>query len=146
MINHRRRTGVIVETVKDLVLVLHFLGLAAIIGGVLAQSRANPRRIDALVLHGSLTQLVTGLALVGFILGSELNLPNFGAIIVLSTVFLMGLHSTFFVPAKYGAMPEILPESLLSRGNGVLESLSFLATISPARRAATMARNASSTM
>jgi MFS family permease len=72
---------------------------------------------------------ITGLALVGFIIGSELNMPNIGAIIVLSTVFLMGLHSTFFVPAKYGAMPEVLSDDLLSRGNGFLESLSFLATI-----------------
>src|SRR5262249_33704498 len=38
-------------------------------------------------------------------------------------------HSTFFVPAKYGAMPEILKDELLSKGNGLLESLSFLATI-----------------
>lgn len=64
------------ETVKDLVLVLHFLGLAAIIGGVLAQSRANPRRIDALVLHGSLTQLVTGLALVGLRQGMDLPVDH----------------------------------------------------------------------
>jgi len=54
-----------VEILKDVVLVLHFLGLAGILGGVLAQRRANPRRIDALVWHGSLTQLVTGVALVG---------------------------------------------------------------------------------
>src|SRR5262249_15013285 len=44
-------------------------------------------------------------------------------------VFLMGMHSAFFVPAKYGAMPEILQSQLLSRGNGILESLSFLAVI-----------------
>jgi MFS family permease len=49
--------------------------------------------------------------------------------VVLSTVFLMGMHSAFFVPAKYGAMPEILQPHMLSRGNGVLESLSFLAVI-----------------
>ena len=72
---------------------------------------------------------ITALALLGFILGSELDLPNLGSWIVLSTVFLMGTHSTFFVPAKYGAMPEILKAELLSKGNGMLESLSFLATI-----------------
>jgi MFS family permease len=72
---------------------------------------------------------ITGLALFGFIVGSGLEKPNLGAWIVLSTVFLMGMHSTFFVPAKYGAMPEILSGELLSRGNGLLESLSFLATI-----------------
>src|SRR5207247_1218646 len=43
--------------------------------------------------------------------------------------FLMGTHSAFFVPAKYGAMPEILEAHLLSKGNGILESLSFLAVI-----------------
>src|SRR5438552_2081319 len=36
---------------------------------------------------------------------------------------------TFIVPAKYGAMPEILQPHMLSRGNGVLEALSFLAII-----------------
>ncbi len=72
---------------------------------------------------------ITAMALLGFILGSELNMPNAGAWIVLCTVFLMGTHSTFFVPAKYGAMPEILEAELLSKGNGILESLSFLATI-----------------
>jgi hypothetical protein len=71
---------------------------------------------------------ITLIALAGFWLGSEANNP-WGPQIVLGTVFLMGLHSTFFVPAKYGIMPEILPERLLSKGNGLLESLSFLAVI-----------------
>ncbi len=53
------------EIVKDLVLILHFLGLAGILGGVLAQSRVTPKKIDPLVWHGALTQLVTGVALVG---------------------------------------------------------------------------------
>jgi acyl-[acyl-carrier-protein]-phospholipid O-acyltransferase/long-chain-fatty-acid--[acyl-carrier-protein] ligase len=41
----------------------------------------------------------------------------------------MGMHSAFFVPAKYGSMPEILQPHLLSKGNGILESASFLAVI-----------------
>jgi MFS family permease len=72
--------------------------------------------------------LITLLALVGFYLGSEVGNP-LGPYLVLATVFLMGLHSTFFVPAKYGAMPEIMQPQLLSRGNGLLESLSFSAVI-----------------
>jgi acyl-[acyl-carrier-protein]-phospholipid O-acyltransferase / long-chain-fatty-acid--[acyl-carrier-protein] ligase len=51
------------------------------------------------------------------------------AVLVIATVFLMGLHSTFFVPAKLGAMPEILHPSILSRGNGFLEGTSFAAQI-----------------
>ena len=41
----------------------------------------------------------------------------------------MGTHSAFFVPAKYGMMPEILHTSVLSRGNGLLEGTSFIANI-----------------
>lgn len=52
------------EILKDFVLILHFLGLAAIIGGVLAQMRQTPKRVDALVVYGALTQMVTGVALV----------------------------------------------------------------------------------
>ena len=67
---------------------------------------------------------ITLVALAGFALESPA-----GPWIVLACVFLMGTHSAFFVPAKYGIMPEILPPEQLSRGNGLLESLSFLAVI-----------------
>lgn len=72
--------------------------------------------------------VITGLAAFGFWLGRNGGL-EVGPWIVLTTVFLMGMHSAFFVPAKYGVMPEILPHDQLSRGNGWLESLSFLAVI-----------------
>jgi len=71
---------------------------------------------------------ITLLALGGFALGSLFG-HWLGPWIVLSTVFLMGTHSAFFVPAKYGCMPEILQPNLLSKGNGILESTSFLAVI-----------------
>jgi MFS family permease len=71
--------------------------------------------------------VITGIALAGFWLGTQGH--RTGPWLVLSTVFLMGMHSAFFVPAKYGAMPEILSARMLSRGNGLLESLSFLAII-----------------
>jgi MFS family permease len=71
--------------------------------------------------------VITGIALAGFWMGTQGN--RTGPWLVLSTVFLMGMHSAFFVPAKYGAMPEILSPRMLSRGNGLLESLSFLAII-----------------
>ena len=48
---------------------------------------------------------------------------------MLAIVFLMGLHSTFFSPAKYGILPEMLSEKDLSRGNGLLEMSTFLAII-----------------
>lgn len=76
------------ETLKGIVLVLHFIGLAAIIGGVLAQRRATPKRIDALVFHGALTQLVTGLALVGLVQATDdhVNNPKIGLKLVILLV------------------------------------------------------------
>jgi MFS family permease len=71
---------------------------------------------------------VTLVALLGFWLGTYHHIW-WGPWVVMSAVFLMGLHSAFFVPAKYGAMPEILQPQQLSKGNGVLESSSFLAII-----------------
>jgi MFS family permease len=71
---------------------------------------------------------ITLLALFGFYLGTVHKDP-LGPWIVLSTVFLMGTHAAFFAPAKYGAMPEILQPHALSRGNGILESTTFLAAI-----------------
>jgi MFS family permease len=73
--------------------------------------------------------VITLVALAGFWVGRRPGQESLGVALVLSTVFLMGMHSAFFVPAKYGAMPEILTDRMLSRGNGILESLSFLAVI-----------------
>lgn len=73
-----------------------------------------------------------GLSLPHFVARSSPHLPALAvvsSILVIATVFLMGMHSTFFVPAKLGAMPEILHPSILSRGNGVLEGTSFTAQI-----------------
>src|SRR5439155_11096052 len=66
-------------------------------------------------------------ATLGFWMGTHDN-PR-GPWVVLACVFLMGTHSAFFAPAKSGAMPEILQPQQLSRGNGLLQSLSFLAII-----------------
>jgi MFS family permease len=71
---------------------------------------------------------ITLIALAGFWLGVSFKNP-WGPWVVLSTVFLMGTHAAFFAPAKYGAMPEILQPQALSRGNGILESTTFLAAI-----------------
>ncbi len=84
---------------------------------------------DSLVFWKIAEVAITLIALLGFWLGGGSRQYWYGPWIVLSTVFLMGLHSSFFVPAKYGIMPEILQSNMLSRGNGVLESLSFLAVI-----------------
>ena len=40
-------------------------------------------------------------------------------------LFLIALQATFFSPAKYGILPEILPDADLSRANGMLIARSF---------------------
>jgi len=44
-------------------------------------------------------------------------------------IFLMGLHSTFFSPPKYGILPEILTDDELSKGNGYLEFWTFISIV-----------------
>jgi MFS family permease len=72
--------------------------------------------------------IISLVLLAGFCLGSIYGI-QFGAWLVLTMVFAMGMHAAFFAPAKYGAMPEILQPHILSRGNGILESTTFLAAI-----------------
>src|SRR5580698_13369 len=47
----------------------------------------------------------------------------------MAAVFLASTQAALFGPSKYGLLPELLPEPLLSWGNGVLELGTFLAVI-----------------
>ncbi len=44
-------------------------------------------------------------------------------------MFLMGSHSAFFSPSKYGAIPEIVPETHLSRANATIVMTTMAATL-----------------
>ncbi len=48
---------------------------------------------------------------------------------MLGVVFLMSVQSTIFSPAKYSSLPELLPESRLSWGNGLIGAGTFVAII-----------------
>ncbi len=52
-------------------LILHFIGLAAILGPFLDQLRAESKRITTAMLWGARAQIVTGLALVGVAYASD---------------------------------------------------------------------------
>jgi acyl-[acyl-carrier-protein]-phospholipid O-acyltransferase / long-chain-fatty-acid--[acyl-carrier-protein] ligase len=47
----------------------------------------------------------------------------------MAVLFLMGAQAATFGPTKYSILPEVLPESRLSWGNGILEMTTFLAVI-----------------
>ena len=53
-------------------------------------------------------------------------------------IFLMGTHSAFFGPSKYGLLPELLPEEKLSWGNGIIEFGTITAIILGTVAAASM--------
>ncbi len=59
---------------------------------------------------------------------------------LLASVFLMGTHSAFFGPSKYGSLPELLPEKKLSWGNGILEFGTYMAIILGSVAAAMMSQ------
>lgn len=64
---------------------------------------------------------IMGLAVWGFL---NNNLP-----LLFGVVFLMGLHSTFFGPVKYGILPDHLGRDELLAGNGLIEAGTFLAIL-----------------
>jgi hypothetical protein len=66
------------DILLGILLILHFVGLASLLGGVLVQIRdtiAGKGRIVAAMVHGALTQLVTGVLMVGILEmgGGEVN-------------------------------------------------------------------------
>ena len=64
---------------------------------------------------------VMALAGLGLLLG---NFP-----LLLASLFLMGLQSALYGPSRYGAIPELILERDLSRGNGLIQMTSFLAML-----------------
>ncbi len=58
----------------------------------------------------------------------------------LAAVFLVSTQGALFGPTKYGLLPEILPQKLLSWGNGVIELGTFVAIIAGGFGAAVMSQ------
>ncbi|MGA3026967.1 MAG: MFS transporter [Bryobacteraceae bacterium] len=48
---------------------------------------------------------------------------------LLLVLFLLAVQANFFSPAKYGILPEMMPESQLARANGLLELTTFVAIV-----------------
>ena len=53
------------EIIYNTLVLLHFIGLAALFGGFFAQMSSATKVVNPAMFHGSLTQLVTGLVMVG---------------------------------------------------------------------------------
>lgn len=55
------------NVVYGILVVLHFIGLASLLGGFIVQMRSADKGVNAAMLHGALTQLVTGVLMVGLV-------------------------------------------------------------------------------
>ena len=64
--------------------------------------------------------------------------------ILLGALFMMGMHSTFFAPAKYGLLPDVLEDAELVGGNALVEMGTFLAILLGTLAAGLLAADASS--
>lgn len=65
--------------------------------------------------------------LLGVIAFAEFDTTGFTGL--LTVLFLMGAHSAFFGPGKYGILPELFREEDLPRANGMILMTTFLAII-----------------
>ena len=55
------------DFVYNLLVILHFIGLASVVGGFLVQMKSPAKGVNPAMIHGALTQLVTGVAMVGLV-------------------------------------------------------------------------------
>ncbi len=55
------------DLLRDLLLIVHFVGFGALFGGASVQVRDDVKVVNSAMLHGALTQVVSGVLLVGVI-------------------------------------------------------------------------------
>lgn len=61
------------DFIYNLVVILHFIGLASLVGGFIVQMSSPTKGVNAAMFHGALTQLVTGVILVGMAESGTVN-------------------------------------------------------------------------
>jgi len=91
-----RLPGVLVETLRNLVVYLHLIGFALLLGGSVAQYLTGKLRINLAMLGGAVIQVLTGLILAapwGLEPGEKLNYAKLGVKLVAA---LMILAMTYF--------------------------------------------------
>lgn len=66
------------DLLRNLLLIVHFIGFGALFGGAAVQVRDEVRVVNRAMLDGALTQVVSGVLLVGVIegAGDDVNQPK----------------------------------------------------------------------
>jgi len=99
------------------VFILPFVLLSGLAGQI-ADRFDKSRVVQAVKASEILIMMLAGAGLASFDLG-----------LLFLALFLLGVHSTFFAPAKYGLLPQILRPAELVGGNALLEAGTFLAIL-----------------
>lgn len=113
-------TGSDKQAVAQIIFAAAFLIFSGVAGYV-----SDRYRKKTVVVTAKVAEIV--IMLLGYL--AFLWYPQFGLTGLFSVLFLMGTHSAFFGPAKYGILPEMLRPSDLPRANGIFLMLTFLAII-----------------
>lgn len=104
-------------SLSGLVFILPYLLFSGYAGQL--ADRINKRRL--LIITKAIEILLMLLAMLALVVG-RIEL-------MLAVLFLLATQATFFSPAKYGILPEILPPVALGRANGALEMSRYVAVI-----------------
>ena len=99
------------DLLRDVLLFLHFIGLAALFGGLFVQVKARPRVVNNAMFHGILTQLVTGVLLVGVLQAGDHEVDNAKIGVKLLVALVIG--ALVLVNRKKSSLPDGLYLGLL---------------------------------
>ncbi|MBX5461082.1 MAG: MFS transporter [Steroidobacteraceae bacterium] len=109
--------GEVLTNLAGGVFILPFVLLSGLAGQI-ADRFDKSRIVQAVKASEILIMVLAGAGLATFDLG-----------LLFLALFLLGVHSTFFAPAKYGLLPQILRPAELVGGNALLEAGTFLAIL-----------------
>ena len=106
-----------IEVIRNITLILHFIGIGALLGGFLTQMKAmrtSQAKIVPAINHGAWTMFVTGLILTGVaeyragIIGFEVNHALIGAktlvVVVILVLVLLNRKKPTVSPAVFGSI------------------------------------------
>jgi hypothetical protein len=79
------------EFARDALLLLHLVGFAALFGGAFVQLRDDVKVVNSAMLHGALTQVVSGLLLVGVIEGAGDDIDSVKIGVKLAVALVVGV-------------------------------------------------------
>jgi len=88
----------------QILVLLHLIGFAALFGGLIVQARSTEPEVNAAMVHGALTQLVTGVALV--VLGKVGGEPVDWVPISIKTVITLFLVLITFSNRRFLSIPR----------------------------------------